>query len=133
MKAAAMAVVIAAGIWLVGVALLMALRPASCHKLIAKMTSHLEASSWRLQLTEQGLRVLVGVALIVHAPASKFPYVFQAAGWVLTASSLVILLAPIRWHGRYGRFLTEHLTPSIIRALSPVPVIAGAGLVYASM
>ena len=73
MQAFALIVVAAAGVWLVGVAFLMALRPRYSLQLFEKMSVNLERSNWRLQFTEQGLRVLAGVALIVRAPASKLP------------------------------------------------------------
>ena len=95
MQAIALIVVSAAGLWLVGVAFLMALRPRYCLQLFEKMSANLERSNWRLQFTEQGLRVLAGVALIVRAPASKLPLVFEVAGWLLVATSLLIMVAPI--------------------------------------
>jgi hypothetical protein len=132
MQAMALIVVAAAGLWLVGVAFLMALRPRYCLQLFEKMSAKLERSNWRLQFTEQGLRVLAGVALIVRAPASKLPLVFEVAGWGLVASSLLIMIVPIRWHGAYGRWWVGRIAPLAIRVLSPVPIMAGAGLIYAA-
>ncbi len=133
MQAIALIVVAAVGLWLVCVAFLMALSPRYCLHLFEKMSANLERSNWRLQFTEQGLRVLAGVALIVRAPASKLPLVFEAAGWLLVATSLLILAAPIRWHGFYGRWWVKRLTPLVIRILSPVAAAAGAGLIYATL
>lgn len=132
MQAIALIVVGGAGLWLVGVAFLMALRPRYCLHLFEKMSASLERSNWRLQFTEQGLRVLAGVALIVRAPASKLPLVFEVAGWLLVATSLLIMVAPIRWHGAYGRWWVGRIAPLAIRVLSPVPMMAGAGLIYAA-
>ena len=132
MQAIALIVVAAAGFWLVGVAFLMALRPRYCLHLFEKMSASLERSNWRLQFTEQGLRVLAGVALIMRAPASKLPLVFEVAGWLLVATSLQILVAPIRWHGAYGHWWVGRIAPLAIRVLSPVPMMAGAGLIYAA-
>ncbi|MEJ0039101.1 MAG: hypothetical protein WDO68_24105 [Gammaproteobacteria bacterium] len=131
LQAIALIIVAAAALWLVGVAFLMALRPRYCLHLFEKMSASLERSNWRLQFTEQGLRVLAGVALIVRASASKLPLVFEVAGWLLVTSSLLIMVAPIRWHGAYGRWWVTRLTPFVIRILSPVPAAAGAGLIYA--
>ena len=129
-QAIALIVVVAAGLWLVGVAFLMALRPRYCLHLFEKMSANL---NWRLQFTEQGLRVLAGVALIARAPASRLPLVFEVAGWLLVATSLLIMVAPIRWHGAYGTWWVKRLTPLVIRILSPVPAAAGAGLIYAAL
>jgi len=111
----------------------MALRPRYCLQLFEKMSANLERSNWRLQFTEQGLRLLAGVALIVRAPASKLPPVFEVAGWLLVATSLLIMIAPIRWHGVYGSWWVKRLTPLLIRILSPVAAAAGAGLIYAAL
>lgn len=121
-----------AGLWLLGVALLMALCPRYALHLFDKMSASLARSNRRLQFTEQGLRILVGAALIVRAPASKLPPAFEVAGWLLVASSVLILTAPIRWHGAYGTWWAEHLSPVVIRALFPVPATLGAGLIYAA-
>lgn len=133
MQAAALIVVIAAGVWLIGVAFLMAFRPLYCLRLVETMTVSLERSSWRLQFTEQGLRVLAGIALIVRGPAAKTPLLFAIAGWILVATSLLIMVAPIGWHAAYGRQLLRRLTPVRLRLLSPVPAVAGVGLVYAAL
>jgi hypothetical protein len=130
LQAIALIVVAAAGLWLVGVAFLMALRPRYCLRLFEKMSANL---NWRLQFTEQGLRVLAGVALIARAPASKLPLVFEVAGWLLVATSLLIMVAPMRWHGAYGKWWVKRLTPLVIRILSPFPAAAGAGLIYAAL
>jgi hypothetical protein len=128
----ALFVVAIAGLWLVGVAFLMAVRPRYALHLLETMSANLERSNWRLQVTEQGLRILVGMALIVRAPASKFPLAFEIAGWLLVASSLLIMIAPIRWHGAYGTWWVKRLTPTVIRILSPVPAMLGMGLIFAA-
>ena len=77
--------------------------------------------------------LLAGLALIVRAPASKLPLTFEVTGWMLVVTSLLIMVAPIRWHGAYGRLLLKWLTPRMLRILSPVPAVAGAGLIYAAL
>jgi hypothetical protein len=129
----ALLIVTATGLWLVGVASLMALRPRLCLRLLEKMSAHLKSSNWRLQFVEQGLRILAGTALIVRAPATKVPLAFEIAGWLLVLSSLLIIVAPIRWHGAYGTWWTKRLTATVIRILFPFPAMLGAGLIYAAL
>jgi hypothetical protein len=133
MQALALVLVSAAGAWLVAVASLMALRPLLCLHLLGRMSANLKAGNWRLNLTEQGLRLLAGAALIVRAPASKLPALFEIAGWLILVSSILIVAAPIRWHGAYGIWWSRRLTPLMIRILSPLPAAAGAGLIYAAI
>ena len=132
MQAIALIIVAAAGLWLVGVAFLMALCPRYCLHLFEQMSANLGRSNARLQFTEQGLRVVAGVALIVRAPASRLPLVFEIAGWLLVATSLLIMVAPVRWHGAYGTWWVKRLAPLVIRILSPAPAAAGVGLIYAA-
>jgi hypothetical protein len=132
-QTAALIVVIAAGLWLAGVGVLMAFRPRYCVELFERMTASLEASNWRLQITEQGLRIVAGAALVIRAPASRLPVAFEVAGWILVATSVVILMAPVRWHGAYGRWLMGRMAPLAVRLLSFAPVLVGAGLIYAAL
>lgn len=133
MQAVALIVVSAAGMWLVGVAALMAFRPRYCLHLLERMSANLEQSNRRLHFTEQGLRIIAGVALIVRAPGSKLPLAFEIAGWLLVVSSVAIIIAPVRWHGAYGTWWARRLSPLVIRVLSPVPAVVGSGVVYAAI
>ena len=133
MQAVALVIVTASGLWLAAVSFLMALRPRYCLEVFEKMASRLSESNWRLQLTEQGLRIVAGAALIVRSPQSKGPLAFEVAGCCLVVTSLLILALPIRWHGSYGHWWSRWLTPLLLRALSPVPAIVGAVIVYAAV
>jgi hypothetical protein len=97
------------------------------------MAAGLEAGNWRLNLAEQGLRLLAGAALIVRSPAAKLPMLFEVVGWFIVLSSVLIIAAPIRWHAAYGTWWSRRLTPPVIRILSPLPAAAGAGLIYAAI
>ena len=57
----------------------------------------------------------------------------EVAGWILVATSLLVMLAPVRWHGAYGSWWSKRLTPLVIRSLFPVPAAAGVGLIYAAL
>ena len=133
MQAFALVIVAVASVWLVAVGLLMALRPRYCLHLFSRMAVSVEAGNRRLNLTEQGLRLLAGAALILRAPASKLPLPFEIFGWLLVISSALILTAPMRWHAAYGIWWSRRLTPPVIRILSPIPAVAGAGLLYAAI
>ena len=115
------------------VAVLMAARPNYCLHLFSRMAANLEAGSHRQNLTEQGLRILAGAALIVRAPASKLPLPFELAGWLIVVSSLFIVVAPLRWHAAYGTWWVKRLTAPTVRLLSPLPAIFGTGLIYAAI
>lgn len=127
METAALIVIVVSGIWLIAVALLMALQPSRFLHLLS-----LTASNWRVNLTEQGLRLLAGIALIVRADASELPLLFQVGGWFVVASSVVLLLIPLRWHASYAIWWSRKLTLRSVRAIAPVSAAFGAALIYAA-
>ena len=133
MQNVALIFVTASGLWLAAISFLMALRPRISLQLLERMASNLAASNWRLNLTEQGLRIVAGAALIVRSPLSKLPLAFEVAGWCIVISSLLILALPILWHVSYGRWWLRRLTTLVLRVLSPVPALVGAGIVYAAV
>lgn len=130
MQTAAFIVVAASGLWLIGVALLMALRPRRSLDLLDRMVQKLSAAKWPLTLVEQGLRILAGAALIVRSPASKLPVLFEVGGWMILITSVLVIVVPGRWHVAYGVWWFKKLTPGIVRALAPLPAVVGGGLIY---
>jgi hypothetical protein len=111
----------------------MALRPRHCLALFARMSDSLRSSSWRIQGVEQGLRLLVGFAMIIRSADSKAPLAFEIAGWLLVATSAIILMVPISWHGAYGAWWAERLKPAAVRLLAPMPAAGGAILIYGAI
>ena len=119
---------IAAGSWMICVGAFMVLRPQSALNVL-----RFTASTRRVNNVEQGLRLLVGLALLFHSPASKLPQTFAMAAWFVILSSLVILVLPLRWHSAYAIWWANHLTTSTVRFIAPVSVLAGIGLIYAAL
>lgn len=128
MQALALIVLMAAGAWLVAVALVMAMRPDACLQLLGRM-----ASSHRINLIEQGLRLAGGLAMLVRASASKVPLAFEAIGWIVVVSSLVLMVLPLRWHAAYAIWWSRKLSPAMVRALAPLSLLMGIALIYASL
>lgn len=127
MQVIALFIVAAAGLWLVCVALLMIVRPRDFLHFLS-----LTASTWRINVAEQGLRLLAGVALIVRAESSKLPILFELGGWFIVASSVLLLMVPLRWHAAYAIWWSRRLTPSIVRLIGAFAAALGMGLVYAA-
>lgn len=63
------------------------------------------ASSAATHHTEQVFRLLIGVSLIVHAPAMWQGGVFRIVGWMIAVTSLSLLVTPWRWHHRFGQLV----------------------------
>jgi hypothetical protein len=117
----------AAGLWLIGAAAFMALRPKRALHVLS-----LTASTRTINNVEQGLRLLAGVALLLRAPASKLPQPFEVAGWFIVLSSLVLLVIPLRWHSAYACWWADRFAPAAVRAVAPLSALAGLGLIYAA-
>lgn len=130
MQIISLAIILVGGAWLVGIALLMAVRPSYCLQILGMMGAKLEASDWRLHFTEQGLRLAAGAALILRSPFSKMPLLLWAFGWMIVVSSIIIVASPVRWHGAFATWWSRRLNPLIIRLLSPVSLLMGVGLIY---
>ncbi len=60
------------------------------------------ARSTRAHFTELFLRLVLGVSLIVRAPAMTYSTAFEGLGWVLVATTLVLLALPWQWHHRFA-------------------------------
>lgn len=70
--------------------------------------------------------------MVVRAEASKLPQFFETAGLFIIASSIVLLLIPLRWHSGYAVWWSNRLTPVAVRSLAPFSLVAGASLIYAA-
>ncbi|HEX4854773.1 hypothetical protein [Arenimonas sp.] len=88
------------------------------------------ASSERLHYLELALRLLVGAALLVRAPAMLWPQAFTFAGWILVGTTLLLALVPWRRH----QVFAQRTVPQALRFLPLLGVASlglGAGLLYA--
>lgn len=128
METIALSIIAAAGLWLLATAMLMAVRP----RLFLRLLS-LTASSRRVNNTEQGLRLLTGLALVARAGESKLPGLFEIGGWFIVASSVILLVVPLRWHAGYAIWWSLRLSPWAVRTIAPMSAILGIGLVYAAL
>jgi hypothetical protein len=118
--------VLAAG-WLIGVGGLAIARPERARDMLRQT-----AATRRINLTEQGLRLLAGIALIVRAPYSKLPMFFEIGGGFVVASSILLLILPLRWHAGYAIWWAERVHAFAVRAVGFLSIIGGAGLIYAA-
>lgn len=128
MQEASLLIVFAFGLWLLGVGVFMALRPERSLQLLGMM-----AATQRINLTEQSLRILAGAALVIRSGSSKLPDFFEIGGWFMIVSSVVLVVMPLRWHRNYAIWWSRNLSATAVRALAPLPIVAGPGLVYAAL
>ena len=108
LSAVAGIVLVAFGLFLIGVTVVVFARPA-----VAERFFSLFASSARTHYTEQAVRLLVGASLILRSAAMWQPKIFWLIGWAIALSSLALILTPWQWHHHFG----ERVRPMFIRGM----------------
>lgn len=99
-------VVVGFCVFLIGLAIVIATRAPLAERFLRSF-----ASSARAHYTEQGLRLLVGAALVHFACSMWYPQLFQLFGWLMVVTTAGLLLAPWRWHQHLG----TQVIPLVIR------------------
>src|SRR5215469_6038464 len=107
-NAIAGAILVAFGLFLIGLMVVVFVRPAVAERFFMSF-----ASSAQTHYAEQVVRLLVGVSLIIHSAAMWQPKVFWFVGWAIALSSLALILTPWQWHHRFG----EKVRPVLIRRM----------------
>ncbi len=92
-------VVVAFGLFLVGLAVLAVVRPLAAATFLRSF-----ASSARAHYTEQLLRLLAGAALVVFSASMWMPDLFWLFGWIIVVTAVALLLTPWRWHHEFGKW-----------------------------
>jgi hypothetical protein len=114
----ALAVIVLAGVYLIGLAAASILAPIQTARFLNGF-----AGSARAHYSEIGIRLAVGIALVLAAPRMLYSSVFQLFGWVVVATSIVLLLIPWRWHQRFAQLVVPPLTKRVwLFALLSLPL-----------
>jgi hypothetical protein len=98
MKVLSGMLVMAFGVFLIGLAVLIAVRP-----LLAERFLRSFASSARAHYAEQALRLIAGGALVIFAPSMWYASLFKLFGWLMVVTTVALLLLPWRWHHEFGK------------------------------
>lgn len=118
------AVVVAFGVFLIGLTVAVFSKPALAERFFMAF-----ASSAQTHYAEQAVRLLVGASLVVLSPGMWQTNMFRLVGWAIVMSSVVLILIPWRFHHRFA----QRVLPILVRhmRLYAVGVFAfGALLLY---
>lgn len=100
--------VLLAGLYLIGLAVLCIVAPERGARFLGGF-----ASSAATHVVELALRLAVGIAILAYSPYMVLAAFFKAFGWVLVVTSLGLLVIPWRWHQQVARatvpLVTRHL------------------------
>ena len=99
-------VVVGFGIFLIGLAGVVFVKPALAEGFFKSF-----ASSARAHYLEQAFRLLIGTSILVFSPAMWHADLFRLVGWVIVATTVGLLLMSWRWHHRFG----EWASPLVLR------------------
>lgn len=112
----ASAIVSLAGLYLIALAVVSLVTPARARRFLLGF-----AGSPAVHYLELALRLVVGWAFVVHAPGTRVPAASSVFGWVLVATTGVLLLVPWQLHRRFA-------ARAVPRALAFLPLLAAASL-----
>ena len=110
-------------VFLTGVSLAMIFKPKLMHRVLQKM-----GSTPRIHFTELSLRALFGAALFYAAPLTYYPRPLQIFGGFMVITSILIMLAPRRWHHAYALKAADILKPYMLRICAWFSLLGGVWL-----
>lgn len=90
----------------------------------------LMGGSAAIHIGEMAVRILVGLALVIAADASRYPVVITALGGFLIASAVVLLILPRRWHGAYSTGWASRIPEGAVRLIGPLSWLMGGALIW---
>ncbi len=102
------AIVALFGLFLIGLGLLTLIRPSAAERFLRSF-----AGSASAHYTEQGLRLLVGGAMVHFSAWMRWAETFWIFGWCLLVSTAGLLSIPWRWHHRFA----AQVMPAVCRHL----------------
>ncbi len=112
------------GLCIVGIVVVMVIRPALVRDLVPSLTQGI-----RLYIVAT-LRLLAGCVMIAAAHDARHPLAMEIIGWIAVTAGLLMVVIPPKVMARIGA-LTEQLTDGLVRLLSPVALAFGGYLIYA--
>lgn len=128
MQTAALIIVLLFALWIAGAGIFALARPHRAQAMIGRF-----ASSQRVNLIEQAGRGLAGAGLIVRSPESLAPDVFAVAGWAIVATSLALVVIPLKWHAGYAQWWSRNLPLWGVRIAGIAALILAGALARAAI
>jgi hypothetical protein len=125
-RALAFVAVLLAGVYLVGLGAAALVRPQRAKRFLSGF-----ASSARVHFLELAARLVVGAALVLHAPQMRVPGLFVVFGWVLVVTTAGLAVVPWKWHQRFASWSVPQATRHM--ALFGLGSLAGGIFVLASV
>ena len=81
---------------------------------------------------EMAIRMIVGIAMVIQAPHLPYSMVFTVFGWMLIATTAVLLVIPWTWHQRFAKKVLPRVASSL-PLIGVVSIAMGSGLMSCLM
>jgi len=117
--------VIVGGLWLIGLGAFMLVQPRQALRVLGQM-----GGSPMAHFGELAVRILVGIAMVLAAAASRFPVAIAVIGSFLIVSALLLMLLPRRWHATYSTWWARRIPVTAVRLIAPMSSAMGAALIW---
>ena len=118
-------IIIAFGIFIIGVGLLMLFAPGKARESLKKM-----ASTNFINYAEMILRMFTAIALILFAENSRFPEFIKIFGWMMFITTLILIIVPRKMHHSFALKCADVLDPLYLRLISPFAFVLGSFFIY---
>ncbi|NHN24204.1 hypothetical protein FIA58_000815 [Flavobacterium jejuense] len=82
-------------------------------------------STYLINYTELGIRLLIGVAFVVSSGIALYEVPFKIAGYFLIVSALVLMCVPIKKHNAFSKKAADKLKPIYLKCCAPFSLFCG--------
>ena len=118
-------IVLLAGVSLGGFVLLGMISPAR----VLRFVEQTMAAAWGIVFAV-GIRLVLGVALLVAAPAAPYPLAFTVVGWIAIVAAVVGAALGRRRLQRFAQWWIDRFTPAATRVWLVIAAAFAAFLIY---
>lgn len=101
-------IILIAALFLIGFALIAFIKPAMAKRFLRQF-----AASAKAHYSEQLVRIVFGLSLILYSPQMLYSEVFFYFGWLLVVTSMGLLCIPWWWHKKFA----DKVIPWVTRLL----------------
>jgi len=113
------------GLWMIGVSVLILIKPKMMLGALSKM-----ASTNLINYTELGLRFLVGLGVIGLAPFTDYTKWLQIFGGFLVVTAIILMLIPRRLHHAYALWWANKFKPWHVQLATPLSFAVGVAAIW---
>ena len=121
-------IVIAFGLWLIGVSLLMIVKPHMALSALRKF-----ASTNFINYAEFITRLVIGAALYGLAAYTSFPTALKIAGLFLGVTAIILMLIPRAWHHQYAVWWADKIKPWQVMLSAPFSLAVGLVVIWVAV